>query len=77
MRALTSGLAEATGQPVRDRVARLHQVVLLLTQETTAEVAELWADATVTWRLTAQEARALLACRTDLDQSAVAALALP
>jgi hypothetical protein len=76
VRALTSGMADATGQPVRERFARLHQIVLLLTQESTAEVEELWGDASVAWRLSPAEVRSVLACRVDLDRAALASLAL-
>ena len=76
VRALTSGLADITGQPVRERCARLTQTVMLLTLESLDEVSELWADGSVTWRLSAAEARSVLASRTDLDRSAVAELRL-
>lgn len=76
VRALTSGLADITGQPVRERCARLTQMVMLLTLESLEEVGELWADGSVTWRLSAAEARAVLASRTDLERSAVAELQL-
>jgi conserved oligomeric Golgi complex subunit 4 len=74
VRTLTNGLADATGQTVRERFARLNQMVLLLTQETVAEVAELWADPSVSWRLTPSEVRSVLSCRVDLDRTAIAAL---
>ena len=76
VRTLTSALAAITGQPVRERFARLNQMVLLLTTESLAEVAELWADGSMTWRLSAAEVRTVLASRTDLDRAAVAGLAL-
>ena len=76
VRTLTNGLADATGQTVRERFARLNQMVLLLTQESVGEVAELWADASVSWRLPPAEVRSVLSCRVDLDRAAIAALPL-
>jgi conserved oligomeric Golgi complex subunit 4 len=76
VRALTGGLADATGQAVRERFARLHQIAMLLTQESTQEIAELWSDASVSWRLSPAEVRTVLSNRIDLDQAAVAALQL-
>jgi conserved oligomeric Golgi complex subunit 4 len=73
---LTSGLADVTGQAVRERFARLNQMVLLLAMESLVEVAELWADTSIAWRLSAAEVRTVLACRVDLEPSDIASLSL-
>jgi conserved oligomeric Golgi complex subunit 4 len=76
IRALTSGLAELTGHPVRERCTRLNQMVVLLTLESVDEVNEVWADSSIAWRLSAAEVRSVLACRADLDPSSIASLLL-
>jgi hypothetical protein len=74
VRSLTNGLAEVTGHSVRERCAGLNQMVVLLTLESVAEVNEVWADSSIAWRLSAAEARSVLACRVDLDSSSIASL---
>lgn len=76
VRTLTAALAELTGQAVRERFARLNQMLLLLTVDTLSEVGDLWSDSSMTWRLSAMEVRTVLSSRSDLDRAAIAALPL-
>eukprot|EP01025_Chloroclados_australasicus_P029370 TRINITY_DN29355_c0_g1_i1.p3 TRINITY_DN29355_c0_g1~~TRINITY_DN29355_c0_g1_i1.p3 ORF type:complete len:115 (-),score=17.30 TRINITY_DN29355_c0_g1_i1:55-366(-) len=76
IRSLTAGLAEVAKQPVRERFARLTQIVELLTIESVDEVATLRSDETVTWRLSAAEVKSVLSWRVDLDRATIANLVL-
>ena len=76
VRALSTGLAEVTEQPVRERFARLNQVVEILTLETLSDVMELWNDRAITWRINASEARHVLGWRSDFDRAEISALQL-
>lgn len=74
VRALSTGLAEVTEQPVRERFARLNQVVELLTLETLSDVMELWNDGAITWRINASEVRQVLSWRSDFDRAEISGL---
>lgn len=56
-------LTNSTTWSVRDKFARLSQITILLTLEKVSEVADFWGKGPVTWRLTAQEVRQILALR--------------
>lgn len=76
MRTLSTGLHEVTGQPIRERFARLSQVVELLTLETVHEVTALWSDESIAWRLSPAEVKVILSWRCDFDKAEIAALQL-
>lgn len=76
MRALSTGLHEVTGQPIRERFARLSQVVELLTLETVHEVTALWSDESIAWRISPAEVKAILSWRSDFDPADISALQL-
>jgi hypothetical protein len=76
VRALSTGLAEVTEQPVRERFARLNQIVEILTSETLSDMMELWNDAAITWRINASEVRQVLSWRSDFDRAEVSSLQL-
>lgn len=87
-RLLLSGLQELTTRTVRDKLARLSQMALLLGLESVDEVLDYWTPgaggagggeaggAGITWRLSAAEVRAVLLQRGDLSRDAVMALPL-
>mmetsp|Transcript_50059 Transcript_50059/g.167276 ORF Transcript_50059/g.167276 Transcript_50059/m.167276 type:complete len:544 (+) Transcript_50059:61-1692(+) len=75
VRALTGRLGALSSRSVRGHTARLTQVTALLSLEREAELAELWADGGL--RLSAAEARAILALRVEFKKEAIAAVKLP
>lgn len=76
MRALSTGLHEVTGQPIRERFARLSQMVELLTLESLHEVSALWSDEAIAWRISPAEVKVILSWRSDFDRADIAALQL-
>lgn len=74
VRALGKRLSELSARSMRDKLARLTQMATLLNLEHEAELAELWGDGG--WRLSAAEARAVLALRVDFRKEAIAQLVL-
>ena len=86
-RAQVSGLSELTSRTVRDRLARLSQMSLLLGLESAEELLDYWGGggggggggeggSAMNWRLTAGEARAVLGLRVDFSKDAINALPL-
>lgn len=76
MRTLSTGLHEVTGQPIRERFARLSQVVELLTIENVHQVNALWSDESIAWRLSPTEVKSILSWRSDFERAEIAALQL-
>ncbi|XP_053675501.1 conserved oligomeric Golgi complex subunit 4 [Anopheles nili] len=65
VRALASFLTGATSWSVRDKLAKLLQMGTILNLETVSELPEYWESSSASWRLTANEARSILALRID------------
>uniref|UniRef100_A0A182NGK8 Conserved oligomeric Golgi complex subunit 4 n=1 Tax=Anopheles dirus TaxID=7168 RepID=A0A182NGK8_9DIPT len=65
VRALASFLTGATSWSVRDKLAKLLQLGTILNLESVAELPEYWESSSASWRLTANEARSILALRID------------
>uniref|UniRef100_A0A182QER7 Conserved oligomeric Golgi complex subunit 4 n=1 Tax=Anopheles farauti TaxID=69004 RepID=A0A182QER7_9DIPT len=65
IRALASFLTGATSWSVRDKLAKLLQMGTILNLESVAELPEYWESSSASWRLTANEARSILALRID------------
>lgn len=69
VRALGTFLTGATSWSVRDKLARLSQIATLLNLEKVSELADYWnpldGNESITWRLTSNEARLILALRVD------------
>ena len=76
VRALTKRLGELSSRSVRERTARLTQMCTLLNLETEAEAVGMWAAEGYEWRLTAAEAKRVLALRIDFRTDVINALAL-
>ncbi|KAG2447879.1 hypothetical protein HYH02_007335 [Chlamydomonas schloesseri] len=97
VRLLGAGLADLTARTVRDRLARLSQMAVLLGLEGLDELMDYWGQGgggagggggggggdgagggagMINWRLSAAEARAVLALRGDWSREAVMALPL-
>ena len=76
MRALTKRLSELITRSVRDKMARLVQMATLLNLETEMEAVELWATEGHEWRLTATEAKQVLALRADFRTEVINGLQL-
>ena len=96
VRLLGAGLADLTARTVRDRLARLSQMAVLLGLEGLDELMDYWSPGggagggagggggegggggagMINWRLSAAEARAVLALRGDWSREAVMALPL-
>ena len=74
VRALTKRLGELTSRSVRELIARLTQMCTLLNLESEAECAELWAEGG--WRVSAIEAKRVLALRVDFNTDRINYLAL-
>eukprot|EP00908_Phaeocystis_cordata_P027339 Transcript_9892.p1 GENE.Transcript_9892~~Transcript_9892.p1 ORF type:complete len:992 (-),score=337.45 Transcript_9892:396-3335(-) len=74
LRTLAKRLTELAARSVRDKLTRLTQMATLLNLERVAELAELWGDGG--WKLSAAEARQVLALRVDFRKEAIAQLAL-
>lgn len=66
-------LSTATTWTIRDRLARLTQIVTLLNIENLAEVGEYWGPnaSSVTWKLTSQEVRQILMLRYAIMSSII------
>ncbi|EAL38955.3 AGAP008875-PA [Anopheles gambiae str. PEST] len=65
IRALSSFLTGATSWSVRDKLAKLLQMGTILNLESVSELPEYWESSSASWRLTANEARSILALRID------------
>ncbi|XP_058121521.1 conserved oligomeric Golgi complex subunit 4 [Anopheles ziemanni] len=65
VRALASFLTGATSWSVRDKLAKLLQMGTILNLESVSELPEYWESSSASWRLTANEARSILALRID------------
>uniref|UniRef100_A0A182RUR1 Conserved oligomeric Golgi complex subunit 4 n=1 Tax=Anopheles funestus TaxID=62324 RepID=A0A182RUR1_ANOFN len=65
IRALASFLTGATSWSVRDKLAKLLQMGTILNLESVSELPEYWESSSASWRLTANEARSILALRID------------
>lgn len=63
IRALSSFLTGATSWSVRDKLAKLLQMGTILNLESVSELPEYWESSSASWRLTANEARSILALR--------------
>ena len=62
---------------VRDRFARLSQIVSLLTLENADEVLTFWNESSgMTWRLSPAEVRSVLSLRVEFRKEMIRALAL-
>jgi hypothetical protein len=51
-------------------------MVTILTLESLDEMADVWADDTLTWRLSQGEVKTVLSQRVDFDRASIAALRL-
>ncbi|EFJ43661.1 component of oligomeric golgi complex 4 [Volvox carteri f. nagariensis] len=84
VRLLISGLGDLTSRTVRDRLARLSQMAVLLGLETVEELLDYWGGpgggggggGVINWRLSPAEVRAVLVLRTDWSREAIMALPL-
>lgn len=76
VRHLVNYLTDITGQPVRDKFSRLSQMVTILTLESLSEMADVWVDEALTWRLSQGEVKTVLAQRVDFERASIAALKL-
>uniref|UniRef100_A0A2M4APT9 Conserved oligomeric Golgi complex subunit 4 n=1 Tax=Anopheles triannulatus TaxID=58253 RepID=A0A2M4APT9_9DIPT len=76
VRALASYLTGATSWSVRDKLAKLLQMGTILNLENVAELPEYWESSSASWRLTANEARSILALRIDFKMEDIKKLKL-
>ncbi|KAB2041058.1 hypothetical protein ES319_D02G123200v1 [Gossypium barbadense] len=77
-RALVSHFSGMTQRTVRDKFARLTQMVTILNLEKVSEILDFWGENSgpMTWRLTPAEVRRVLSLRVDFKPEAIAALKL-
>jgi hypothetical protein len=76
VRALTKRLGELSSRSGRAKTARLVQMCTLLNLESEAEAEGLWHAEGYEWRLSAAEAKQVMALRVDFRPDAINALAL-
>ena len=76
LRAVTKRLGELTTKSVREKLARLTQMVTLLNLETESEAAELWGGSGGGWRLSAAEVKQVLGLRVDFRKESINGLTL-
>ncbi|KAK3814314.1 MAG: COG4 transport protein-domain-containing protein [Benniella sp.] len=78
LRAIGFHLVSLTSFPVREKLTRLNQMVMLLDLEELADLDEIWGNnsGAITWRLTEKEVRHVLSSRADFRPEDVAKLAL-
>ena len=75
LRALTKRLGELSSRSVREQLARLTQMCTLLNLETEAEAEEVW-ESGGGWKLSAAEAKKILALRIDFHTGKIKNLTL-
>lgn len=70
--------ALAGGAPLRERFARVSQIATVLNLERVAEIIDYWGDnaGAITWRLSPQEIKRVLALRKDFSEHSIQALQL-
>jgi len=78
LRAIASFLSNTTTISVREALARLYQIAMLLNLEKLSEIYEVWGSkvGTPAWRLTIAELRKILALRIEHNPDAIAKLRL-
>ncbi|KAI8347136.1 COG4 transport protein-domain-containing protein [Mortierella sp. GBAus27b] len=78
LRAVGFYLVSLTSFPVREKLTRLNQMVMLLDLEELDDLYEIWGNnsGAITWRLTDTEVRRILSSRTDFHPEDVARLKL-
>lgn len=76
VRALTGYLGNTTSWSVRERLARLGQIAMLLNLEKVSDISDLWSVSRIPWRLAPGEIKKVLKLRIDFSKDEISRVKL-